>query len=305
MMGINISAVWLNTSFSPPRARDGRISDSEKQVFFDLLTDLTLNQKIDIIGLCELSKGDVTLIAKEVAKVGYKVESGIIKAGRANFDTCILYRLDKLNFVVQRKEVLYEFDRATKIGQLFIFEIIGESRPLYLFASHWPSRLYLSEYNPDRLMLGKTLRDSVNKILTSAKDAYKDSLVVIMGDFNDEPFDTSLTNGLASTRDKHLIKTNPLLLYNPFWRKLGAKDDYSHKESQDIKSGTYFYRGGVHSRWHTFDQIIVSSAFLGHSNWHLVESETGMVDFQSYTNLVLSSGSKFDHLPVKIVLERV
>jgi Endonuclease/Exonuclease/phosphatase family len=305
MMGINISAVWLNTSFSPPRARDGRISDSEKQVFFDLLVDLTTNQKIDVIGLCELSKGDVALIAKEVAKVGYNVESGIVKAGRANFDTCILYRIDKLNFLTQRKEVLQEFDRTTKVGQLFIFEIVGESRPLYLFASHWPSRLYLSEYNPNRLMLGKTLRSSINQILTDTADAYKDSLVIVMGDFNDEPFDTSLTNGLASTRDKHLLKTNPLLLYNPFWRRLGAKDDYSYAASSDIKSGTYFYRGGLHCKWHTFDQIIVSSAFLGYSNWHLVESETEIVDFQDYTNLVLSSASKFDHLPVKIVLERV
>lgn len=304
-MGINISAVWLNTSFSPPRAKDGRISASEKQIFFDLLVDLTVVQKNDVIGLCELSKGDVAHIAKVVAKVGYAVESGIVKAGLANFDTCILYRIDKLKFVMQRKEVLEEFNRSTKVGQLFEFEIIGDPRPLYLFASHWPSRLYLSEYNPDRLMLGKILRYAINGILTKSKDAYKDSLIVVMGDFNDEPFDTSLTNGLASTRDKHLIKANPLLLYNPFWRKLGTKDDYSHNTSQDVKSGTYFYRGGIHSRWHTFDQIIVSSAFLGNSNWHLVESETGIIDFQSYTDLVLGYSSKFDHLPVKIVLERV
>jgi len=305
MTGITISTVWLNTSFSPPRAANGRISDSERATFFSLLSELTVNQKIDLIGLCELSKTDVAQIAKEVQKVGYRVESGIVKAGRANFDTCILFRTEKLTFLVQHKEVLEEFNRTTKVGQLFTFEISGESRLLHLFASHWPSRLYLDQHNPNRLMLGKTLRSAIDKILTSAKDAYKDALVLVMGDFNDEPFDTSLTDGLASTRDKEAIKSNPLLLYNPFWRRLGAKDGYSHNTPSDIKCGTYYYRGGLHSKWLTFDQIIVSSAFMGFSNWHLLESSTEIIDFKPYTDLVLSAGSKFDHLPVKIVLEKI
>ncbi|MGG7604617.1 endonuclease/exonuclease/phosphatase family protein [Massilia sp. BKSP1R2A-1] len=305
MSGLTISVVWLNSSFSPPRAKDGRISDSDKKVFYALLDDLMSNQNVDIIGLCELSKNDVATITKQAARVGYSVESGIVKAGRANFDTCIVYNSKKLKLIGQQKEVLEEFNRTTKVGQLFIFEIDGDVRPLYVFASHWPSRLYLDEYNPNRLMLGKTLRSSVNQILTSTQDAHKNSLIVLMGDFNDEPFDVSLTDGLASTRDRHLVKTNPSLLYNPFWRKLGGKDDYSHGSTVDTKCGSYFYSGGFYSKWHTFDQIIVSAAFLGHSDWHLVESATEILNYQPYTDLVINKASKFDHLPVKIVLERI
>lgn len=302
---MRISAIWWNTSLSPPQSKPDRLSEEDRGLFVEVFSEFLVKQNVDVIGLCEISKKDATWITLESIKYGYKVQSGIVKAGKTNFDTCVVYRADKLEFVDQNKLVYEEFNRSTKIALQLLFRIIGDSRPFHLFTLHWPSRRYSPKNDPNRIMFGKILRGPIQQIFDMDIDAYKNSLVVVMGDFNDEPFDASLTDGLSATRDRALISRRPHLLYNPFWRFLGGRDDYSSTLPDTNYSGTYFYSGGLKDRWHTFDQIIISSAFLGISDWHLVENETEIVDFPRYTERVLNVMSKFDHLPIKIVLERV
>ncbi len=60
----------------------------------------------------------------------------------------------------------------------------------------------------------------------------------------------------------------------------------------------YFHKNGKITRWRTFDQIIFSSAFLGHTEWHLNEDLTGILDIEKDLKI-------FDHFPVYGVIEKV
>lgn len=302
---MKISVVWWNTSFSPPKAKPGRITKEDKDVFTDLLIDLTSVKKIEILGFCELSQANANWLESFCAPFGYKMISGIIKAGKSTFDTCLIYRHDVLEFIDHLQHTEMELRRTKKIGLQYLFKITGENLPLHLFTLHWPSRIYLNGWDPNRISLGKSLRKPIQAIIDQSEKCNENALIVVMGDFNDEPFDAPLTDGLYATRDRALIAKNPHLLYNPFWRRLGGRDGYSHSTADNNYSGTYYYTSSPTDRWRTFDQIIVSSAFVGKSNWHLIESETEIIDYAPYTKRVLDTKSKFDHLPIKISIERV
>jgi hypothetical protein len=97
--------------------------------------------------------------------------------------------------------------------------------------------------------------------LREINSATADPLVILMGDFNDEPFDESMVTLLPSTRDRTLARAGGFL-YNPFWRFLGEMVPYRIGENFQGHGGTFFHRAGVETRWLTFDQILFSSAFV-------------------------------------------
>jgi hypothetical protein len=96
---------------------------------------------------------------------------------------------------------------------------------LVLMGNHWPSRLgggLASE--PYRIMAGETL--SYFHQRTIEIDG-TDQAVVVMGDFNDEPFDRSLVEYALSERVERRVKSKrskkPYLL-NLTWKLMGRDD---------------------------------------------------------------------------------
>lgn len=298
---MEISLVWWNTSLSPPKAKKDRVSDNDKKIALGLVLEFIDKHNIDVLGLCEVAQADIDWLGPHISALGYLIESAVTKAGRGAFDSCVIYRADKLAFKDKSALEYRKLRRTTRVGYQLLFEIIEESRPFHVFVSHWPSRLNLEANAPLRHTLGTQLRNAVETIL----NADPKSLIVLMGDYNDEPFDASLALNLFASRDRALVRANSELLYNPFWRRLGGRDHYQHDNEDTNYAGTYFHKGASSDRWHTFDQIIVSSAFLGNSDWHLKEASVEIVDIPEYTKYVLDSKMIFDHLPVKVVLERI
>jgi hypothetical protein len=70
------------------------------------------------------------------------------------------------------------------------------------------------------------------------------------------------------------------------------------------RCGSYYYKSGSITRWHTFDQMLFSACFIGGSVWHLNEELTGIIDVPELINLVIDPKQKFDHLPIVSVLEK-
>lgn len=131
-----------------------------------------------------------------------------------------------------------------------------------------------------------------------------DAQIVLMGDFNDEPFASVMDATLLSTRDRKLVQQEPRLLYNPFWRHMTS---YKHSEEshQFSDRGTYFHAAGQLTKWRTFDQMMFSSSLVrGTAEWVLDEIATRVVDFPALTKLVESRGNVFDHLPIVGRLQR-
>lgn len=116
-----------------------------------------------------------------------------------------------------------------------------DGEPLNVIVNHWPSRSSGEKRSMSLRMaaakLCRTIADSIYRADANAK-------IVIMGDLNDDPFDSSLMEGLKTKVDPADAK--PGDLFNPAYKLL--KDGV----------GSLAYRDS----WNLFDQIIVSEPLL-------------------------------------------
>jgi hypothetical protein len=151
-----------------------------------------------------------------------------------------------------------------------------------VFVNHWPSRRqgqFQSE--PSRITVGERCGQLVDKVLKLDREAYAiipDTVaglaqlnarwnrnVLLMGDFNDDPFSRSITDYLLASKDldkveeelkagknretpfiKTYLECRPAL-FNLSWPFLGAPD-----------TGTLFFSGESANTMNVFDQFIVS-----------------------------------------------
>lgn len=159
----------------------------------------------------------------------------------------------------------------------------GSGAEVVLVALHWPSRL-IAEGRSLRLAYSVYLQRLLRSVLKLSKADLvtadgevamppRDALLerwntpcIVMGDFNDEPHDPSVREGLGSTRfaervvrhgrlvGKAVIEPaayldKKLLLYNPCW-DLRFSDDGS-------LGGTYY-----RSEWRAYDQVLLTHGAL-------------------------------------------
>jgi hypothetical protein len=286
-----LSIAWWNTGLSP--LAKSRANDEQRNTAIQVIQHLLWVEKVDFLVLGEIAEEDIFAFEQIQDLDNYRIKSGISKTGHIAFDTCFIYRLDKITIASIDEIDTGRSGTKLKIAQKLVLRVAITQNPFYLFVSHWASRLYCPENSSDRQLLGMRLRDEVDNILSDNSE-----LIILLGDYNDEPFDDSLAQQLMATRDKALISRKPNLLYNPFWRHLTYPDIHLNY------AGTYYHKSGKTTKWRTFDQVIVSSAFLS-SELQLNEVETGIVHIPYYLKQVKDAKTIFDHLPVKATIEKV
>jgi len=168
---------------------------------------------------------------------------------------------------------------------------------LHVFMNHWKSRGGGSkETEKQRMYTAITLRKQLDLLLSRDSDMK----MIIMGDFNDEPTNQSIINGLsASGKRKNIIMGDR---YNLFY-------DMHNLENK----GTYNYRGN----WNMLDQVIVSYSLLnqekglstGYNGGAILKEEWMLYQSEQYGELLPSAtyggpnyyGGPADHLPVYVV----
>ena len=173
-------------------------------------------------------------------------------------------------------------------------ELSGLPSPLHVFVNHWPSNYMNDSSQAERSRLAQHLRGKLREMPGL-------SHVVILGDFNVEPFDAALGQELEASRSRDAVTKGKALLYNPFWRLLGERQSLREALQQPRRSaGTYLYRSSnATSQWYTMDQILVSAPLLNPEEWHLLEEETFI--WQEPPLLAEKTGRpshEFDHFPI-------
>jgi len=129
---------------------------------------------------------------------------------------------------------------------------VANKEDLYCFVNHWPSRRGGEEKSrPNRIAAAQTLRTAID----SLQNLYGNAKIIILGDFNDEPNNTSIVEFLKAVpvvcNDTLSVGTFYNLAYDIFTKGLG----------------TYLYRGD----WNMLDQIIVSSSIInGESKFQFI-----------------------------------
>jgi len=293
-----ITFSWWNTSLSP-HTKENLSSDEHKAFVLVTLWRLINEKSVDVICLCEVSTADVEYISGMFNGSEFSIYDGTVYDGRKRYDICTIYKSNLLQIINTDLITKIQPDGKIHAAQELNFQIKEFQEPITLYVAHWVSRLHVSEDDTLRIQLGTLLMDAVSASIEQRNIEN----IVILGDFNDEPFNKSLTEALFSTKDTFLVKKKPRLLYNPFWRLMVNKD--LHPCTTELwGGGTYYHKNNKTSRWKTFDQIIFSSSFLRGNTWYLNEEKTEVYYNKEIIRLITNTNSKLDHLPVISSIER-
>ena len=252
-----------------------------------------------VVGLSEVENRQVLedLIAQPALK---KFNFGIIhhdSPDERGIDVAFLYNKDIVANVFDAfLRINYPFDSTDKTRDILYFKgFVTEDTPVYFFVNHWPSRRKANgDSEKKRLYVSKILRDKIENIYIGEPHAR----IIAMGDFNDNPTDSSLEY-LCSGTNPHPVEEDLVDLMTPLYVK---------------KEFTLKYR----SELDLFDQFIVSKNLLNRKNsyyvrnlrayifnprWLLFNSpKYGMEPNRTYAYNHWVAGYS-DHLPVYIDLK--
>ena len=227
---------------------------------------------VDVLGVCEVENRrtlEDLVSHAAIAARGYQI---------AHLDSPDLRGIDLALLVaaplgITGDPVLHPIDlgegvRPTR-GVLEV-QLQIQSRPLTVLVNHWPSRYGGREVSaPRREMAATVVRALIDGHMRTAAQDGREAEVLVMGDFNDDPFDASVHDVLGAVRERRTVahpynlltqndkQTSPRL-YNPTW-SLFAEGDH----------GTYYYWNDW--TWNVFDQIIVSPGRLDGQGLDYVE----------------------------------
>jgi len=183
---------------------------------------------------------------------------------------------------------------------LYVTGILNGVDTIHVFGNHWPSRY-------SGLLETKSLRKAAAALLRAKVDdlnmKYHSPKIVIVGDFNDNPEDETLSEILMAKKVEQPIAGNKL--YNLFFGL------------ERSTSGTLKYQ----SQWFIFDQIIVSGSMLSGGSGIYTKPENAKIaalpfllegdvkfggnkPFRTYYGFSYNGGFS-DHLPVLLQLNTV
>ena len=206
----------------------------------------------DLLGICEVQSEKV--IKDILNELSNGNEYGIVhhdSPDMRKIDVGFIYRKSVLS---DPKAVAYNVRKRYPTRNILVvtFQVTNGSI-LKVIGNHWPSRSsgqYESE--PFRIMVAENCACIVNECYQ--KDA--ETNIIVMGDFNDEPFNRSIQEYLFAIRNrdrvqarKNSTKSRPYL-YNLTWSLMDG-----------TTPGTYYF-GKNPAGWNMLDQIMVSKGIL-------------------------------------------
>jgi predicted extracellular nuclease len=204
----------------------------------------------DILGVCEVENEDVLKKFRDSLQQtldrGYKIVHADTQDERG-IDVAFLYDKDK--FAVDSQNVFFHViikRYATRDIVQANFRSKISNTEFVLVGNHWPSRSGGQlESEPYRMMAGETLAYFNQRI----QDVHSQAIpILVMGDFNDEPFNRSITEYAKSTvsADRVLKARSVPWLYNYMWEAIGSR------------AGTFYYSDA----FNVLDQFMVSKGML-------------------------------------------
>jgi len=202
----------------------------------------------DLLGVCEVENEDVLrLLANRLTILTTRqyLVLGHASPDARGIDVSFIYDPAVLTAGVTDHQVVVKRS-ATRDVFWATMNVTGTNQSFVAVANHWPSRTagqYMSE--PHRMLVGETLSYVLSSEILAADPK---APVLVMGDFNDEPFNRSMQEYLLGSRDPDRVKRarNPMLM-NLMWPSMVGNDP-----------GTYKYS----SNWNMLDQFLVSKGML-------------------------------------------
>jgi endonuclease/exonuclease/phosphatase family metal-dependent hydrolase len=282
---------WWNTSLAP-RGKHCAAEQTDYDLAASVLAGLIRDENVDLIALGEVTPTDLANCCKhaKLKKLSQHLRfpAANQKQRRGNA-VGVIFDPTKIA-IVDEKLIQTSSASMTDIsGWHLVVEERSSGNQLDVVVVHWPSRGRGEDAARIRRSMAQRLFQKFGR----------DRNVVILGDFNDEPFSQSMYEDLQALRERDVVRLRGAF-YNPFWRMLGEQQ---HNEDDDPvqrspPAGTHYFRSGTHTRWHTFDQIVVSATLLGSGLWRLVEGRTCVVASGELLQRKRTMRGRQNHLPV-------
>ncbi|WP_396632841.1 hypothetical protein [Maribacter sp. R86514] len=258
----------------------------------------------DLLGVCEVENEYVIELLIDAMSTaldknyGYVISEGEDKRG---IDTALIY--DKTKYGPEQQTFSLRIIKRNTTRDLFQVHInTANGNKLVCVLNHWPSRSGGElESEPFRIMVAENLSYWIERIY---EEQGNDANIILMGDFNDNPYNKSITAYLKAINNKALVKSNRVRLkyfYNVMHRFL------------DDQIGTFVFG----NEYNLLDQFMISKSILSEKSELPFKLST--VEIIAYPELTSGSYQKpvkfgrpnsstfnekgfSDHLPIKIVL---
>jgi predicted extracellular nuclease len=195
----------------------------------------------DIVGVCEVeNRAVLDRLAGEFLPAGQYAVVHEESEDERGIDVALLYRPAAVTVTGHRLHHVELGDDRTR--QILEVTMRREGRSFTVLVNHWPSRSGGAERSePKRIAAASTAAGIIDSLY--AIDPHAD--IVMLGDFNDEPFDRSI----AGTLDASAIVDASFA-----GRMINLGAPVAERDS----IGSYFYHGD----WETIDQIMLSRGVL-------------------------------------------
>jgi len=184
--------------FLPSGAKEWNDERLDKKMYnlSRVIRSMNNDNGLDLLGVCEVEHQSVldTMISKYLSDNNLKVAYLESPDGRG-IDNGIIYNTRKFSLLEikgHRVDMGSGYETRLIIEGIFLFE---KKDTIYFFVNHWPSRRGgEDESEIKRISAAKTLRSVVDSIMNKNIS----SNVIIVGDFNDEPTNISITEHLKA-----------------------------------------------------------------------------------------------------------
>lgn len=250
-----------------------------------------------VIGLAEIENIGVLNDLVNKTKLQKGNYQAILEEGSdpRGIDVALIFRKDVMKYIGHHAFPSAQSFKTRSI--LYVRLADAKKDTFHLFVNHWKSRSGgATETESQRVENATTLKHLTDSLLAHNPKAN----IVIMGDFNDEPNNKSLSEVLEAQKPGKKITAT--LLYNLMYERFQNGE------------GTLYYKD-----WDLFDQFVVSGNLLGKKpgkgaviqspysyifkpDWLLYKNKTGEMVPNRTASAKEYFGGFSDHLPVYTVV---
>ena len=299
---------WWNTKVAPP-SRASKANASHISAVIDVVRMLVQQQGCLIMALAEVRRQNVLGWIPSGVRADWNVLADT-SGHHHDFDVAVIFDHTWLHLMDHHWVTAHHAGQMVRAGLVATFAFADGSGWIIVAAAHWRSDMWnASDAKARRTVAAMALRGA---IAVALQDVGPDVPVLILGDFNAEPFDEQFSASLPTARSRAEVqrhrprRPSDLLFYNAAWRWLGERYPWDSGQQTPTLAGTYRLEGSrVPTTWRTFDQVLVSPSLLGDAAWSLDERVLGICDDTCvYDGVGTRPRAPFDHLPIVGHLQR-
>lgn len=288
----NLSNFGSDIEFTPSRGWSNAVKNKKIENLASLINSLHNNEGPDLLGVAEVETEELLfdLVKRLLPKKEYAVAKYLSGPDIRGIDTALIYSKKRLR-LNEVKSFGINIRYPTRNIYAANFTVIDNGAELNVLVNHWPSRAGgRYETEPLRIAVAENCARAVEELLKfSGEDLEKLPIdiknnnkvlnrinckwnrnILLMGDFNDNPYDKSVLNYLHATPDRNKLLNWDEIFDHPStkrWPINKQTDKHNYLFYQGylfncmwpiIPDGTIYYNDG----FDLFDQFIVSRGLL-------------------------------------------